>query len=120
MRDEASRSSVILQEPRFSSSATTTPPSLPRGPPSKSSQSIYPQRSIQRPNSPPIRPEQIERPLPRELCVLRAIIGAAVGIEAMACVVDVNLHFGMQLLHFLDGFHRNAVIVFAEMQDRRT
>src|SRR3546814_1602735 len=64
--------------------------------------------------------EEFERPLPCDLRVLRAVVGALVAVEAVAGRVDVDLDLGMRLPHGVHVAHRNALVRFAEVQHHRT
>src|SRR3546814_10037547 len=63
--------------------------------------------------------EEFERPLPCDLRVLRAVVGALVAVEAVAGRVDVDLDLGMRLPHGVHVAHRNALVRFAEVQHHR-
>src|SRR6185312_16688709 len=66
-----------------------------------------------------VRPEKLQRPLLGELRAGFVIIRAPVRVEPVPRRIDIDLHVWMRRLDLVHHLHRDAVILLAEMADRR-
>ncbi len=66
-----------------------------------------------------VRPEKIQSTLFGQFSAGLIKMGWPVGIETVACIVDIDRNLRVVIPDFLDAIKRDTAVVFAKMKDRR-